>query len=72
MVQTQEAWIKTIEAASGGNLTIEVDKAALAKPPGQYDLIKNAVRDLVWAVPGNTLGRFDMLEIAERPFLCPN
>jgi TRAP-type C4-dicarboxylate transport system substrate-binding protein len=31
MVKTQEAWIKTIEGASGGNLTVEVDKAALAK-----------------------------------------
>ncbi len=72
MVQAQEVWIKTIEEASGGNLTVEVDKAALAKPPGQYDLIKNGVRDLVWAVPSYTLGRFDMLQVAELPFLCPN
>ena len=72
MVQSQEAWIKTIEAASGGNLTVEVDKAPLAKPEGQYDLIKNGIRDLVWAVPGYTPGRFDMLQVAELPFLCPN
>ena len=70
MVQTQAAWIKTIEEASGGNLTIEVDKAPLAKPEGQYDLIKNGVRDLVWAVPGYTAGRFDMLQVGELPFLC--
>ena len=69
---TQEAWIKTIEAASGGNLTVEVDKAPLAKPEGQYDLIKNGIRDLVWHVPGYTPGRFDMLQVAELPFLCPN
>ena len=31
MVRIQEAWIKTIEAASGGNLTVVV-MAALAKP----------------------------------------
>src|SRR4051812_42346325 len=72
MVQTQQAWIKTIEEASGGNLTVEVDKAGLAKPEGQYDLIKNGVRDLVWAIPGRTPGRFDMLQAAEVPFLCPN
>jgi TRAP-type transport system periplasmic protein len=71
MVQTQEAWIKTIEAASGGNLTVVVDKAPLAKPEGQYDLIKNGVRDLVWHVPGYTPGRFDMFQVAELPFLCP-
>ena len=72
MVQTQQAWIKTVEEASGGNLTIEVDKAALGKPEGQYDLIRNGVRDLVWAVPSRTPGRFDMLQAVEIPFLCPN
>jgi TRAP-type C4-dicarboxylate transport system substrate-binding protein len=72
MVKTQEAWIKTIEAASGGNLTVEVDKAALAKPDGQYDLVKNGVRDLVWHVPAYTRGRFDMLAAGEIPFLCPS
>src|SRR6266566_3382942 len=52
MVQTLEAWIKTVEEASGGNLSVEMDKAALGKMEGQYDLIKNGVRDLGWAVPG--------------------
>lgn len=72
MVQTQEAWGKSIEAASGGNLVLEIDKAPLAKPEGQYDLIKNGIRDLVWHVPGYTPGRFDMFQVAELPFLCPN
>ena len=72
MVKTQEAWIKTIEQASGGNLTVEVDKAALAKPDGQYDLVKNGVRDMVWHVAAYTRGRFDLLSAGEIPFLCPN
>ena len=72
MVQTLAAWIKTIEEASGGNLTVEVDKAALGKTDGQYDLVRNGVRDLVWAVPGYTVGRFDMLQAAELPLLCPS
>jgi TRAP-type C4-dicarboxylate transport system substrate-binding protein len=71
MVKTQEAWIKMIEEASGGNLTVEVDKAPLAKPEGQYDLVKNGVRDMVWHVPAYTQGRFDMYQVAELPFLCP-
>src|SRR5689334_24017787 len=71
MVQTLDAWIKTIEEASGGNLTVEVDKAALGKMEGQYDLIRNGVRDLGWAVPGYTVGRFEMLQAAEQPLLCP-
>src|SRR3954467_13761804 len=72
MVQTLAAWIKTIEEASGGNLTVELDKAALGKMEAQYDLIKNGVRDMVWAVPGYTVGRFDLLQAAELPLLCPN
>jgi TRAP-type transport system periplasmic protein len=72
MVQTLAAWTKTVEDASGGNLTIEMDKAALGKPEGQYDLIRNGVRDLVWAVPSRTPGRFDLLQAVEVPFLCPN
>jgi TRAP-type C4-dicarboxylate transport system substrate-binding protein len=72
MVQTLAAWIKTVEDASAGNLTIEMDKAALGKPEGQYDLIRSGVRDLVWAIPSRTPGRFDMLQVAEIPFLCPN
>ena len=72
MVQTLAAWIKTIEEASSGNLTVEVDKAALGKMDAQYDLIRNGVRDLGWAVPGYTVGRFDMLQGAELPLLCAN
>ena len=72
MVKTQEAWIKTIEEASGGNLTVTVDKAPLAKPEGQYDLIKNGVRDMVWHIPGYTPGRQDLIRAGEMPFLCPN
>ena len=72
MVKTQEAWIKTIEEYSGGNLTVELDKAPLAKPDGQYDLIKDGVRDMVWHVPAYTRGRFEMLGVGELPFLCPS
>src|SRR5262249_4541000 len=72
MVQTLAAWIKTIEEASGGDLTVEVDKAALGKMDAQYDLIRNGVRDIGWAVPGYTVGRFELLQGAELPLLCAN
>jgi len=72
MVQTLAAWIKTIEEASAGNLTVEVDRAALGKMDAQYDLIRNGVRDLGWAVPGYTVGRFELLQGAELPLLCAN
>lgn len=72
MVQTQEAWAKSVLEASGGNLVIEIDKAPLAKPDGQYDIVKNGVRDLVWHVAAYTGGRFDMFQAPEIAFLCPS
>jgi TRAP-type C4-dicarboxylate transport system substrate-binding protein len=72
MVQDQEEWGKKVTEYSKGNLTIEIDKAPLAKPEGQYDLVKNGVRDLVWHVTGYTEGRFPMIQAIELPFLCPS
>ncbi len=72
MTQTIESWNKAVMAASGGNLSVKVDKAPLAKPPGQYDLVKNGVRDLAWVVAGYTPGRYHLYWIAELPFLCPS
>ena len=73
MVKTQDVWIKSmVEKESNGNLTIAVDTAAIGAPPGQYDLVKNGVRDTVWFVPGYTPGRFALFQVAELPFICPN
>jgi len=72
MVKTQQAWVKTVQAASNGNLNIEIDMAALAKPEGQYDLVKDGVRDMVWHVAGYTAGRFPLFQAAELPFMCPS
>lgn len=72
MVQTLAAWGDLIAKESGGNLVLEVDKAPLAKPPGQYDLVKNGIRDLAWPVAAYTKGRFDLMQVGELPFICPN
>lgn len=72
MVQTLAAWGELIAKESGGNLVLEVDKAPLAKPPGQYDLVKNGIRDLAWPVPAYTKGRFELMQVGELPFICPN
>ncbi len=72
MMKSQQAWIETVEKASGGNLKIEMDTAGIGKPPGQYDLVKNGVRDMVWFIAGYTPGRFSLYQIAELPFVCPN
>jgi len=68
MTETIAKWIASIGAASGGSLTVKLDKSALGKPPGQYDLAKNGVRDITWGVAGYTPGRMPMIRGAEVPF----
>ncbi len=69
---TARVFAKSIEDASGGSVKITIDKAAVAKPPGQYDLVKNGVRDMVMHVAGYTPGRFPLYRMAEVPFITPN
>lgn len=70
--KTAAAFAKSIEDASGGTISIAIDKSAVAKPPGQYDLAKNGVRDMIMGVAGYTPGRFPLYRMAEVPFLTPN
>ncbi|GIX49278.1 MAG: C4-dicarboxylate ABC transporter [Candidatus Tectimicrobiota bacterium] len=72
MTQTLENWAAEVRKASGGTLDVEILKAPLAKPPGQYDLARNGVVDLAWGVPAYTPGRFPVIRLLELPFLSPN
>lgn len=72
MTQTLANWVAEVDKASGGSLKIEVLKAPLAKPPGQYDLAKNGIVDISWGVPAYTPGRFGMMRVMELPFLSPS
>lgn len=72
MAKTLQDWGDLVAKESGGNLVVEVDKAPLAKPPGQYDLVKNGVRDMAWPVASYTRGRFDLMLVGELPWNCPN
>ena len=49
-----------------------MDKGALAKPPGQFDLAVNGVRDMVMHVAAYTPGRFVFYRMAEIPFATKN
>lgn len=70
--KTAAAFSKSIEDASGGTVKIVIDKSAVAKPPGQFDLAKNGIRDMVMHVAAYTPGRFVMYRMAEVPFATPN
>ena len=67
-----QAWADEVNKASGGSLVIEIDKAPIAKPPGQYDLVKKAIADMSYPVLAYTPGRFHVLRATELPFLSPS
>jgi len=72
MSKSQQGWAGEVAKASGGDLVIKIDTARIGKPPGQYDLVRTGVRDMVWFIAGYTPGRFSLYQVAELPFVCPN
>jgi TRAP-type C4-dicarboxylate transport system substrate-binding protein len=68
----QKRWYELVEKYSNGGLVFQYDKAAVAKPDGQYDVVKNGVRDIVWHIPGYTPGRQELVTVAEGPFKSPS
>ena len=65
-------WIEAIREASGGTLSIQLDPAPIAKPPGQYDIVRNGGADLAYHVVAYTPGPFEILRGVELPFLSPS
>ncbi|MFD0916076.1 TRAP transporter substrate-binding protein [Pseudahrensia aquimaris] len=72
VADTLPTWIKTIEEASGGTLTIKIDPAPIAKPPAQYDVVRDGAADMAYHVAAYTPGPFEILRGLELPFLSPN
>jgi len=70
--KTARRFADSIEKQSGGKIKIVVTKNSPAKPPGQYDLAKNGIRDMVMGVSGYTPGRHQIFRMAEVPFATPN
>ena len=69
---TLPRWIAAVEEASGGTLKIKIDPAPIAKPPGQYDIVRDGAADMSYHVVAYTPGPFEILRGAELPFLSPN
>lgn len=69
---TLPKWIAAVEEASGGTLKIKIDPAPIAKPPGQYDIVRDGAADMSYHVTAYTPGPFEILRGAELPFLSPN
>ncbi|MFK7997921.1 MAG: TRAP transporter substrate-binding protein [Granulosicoccus sp.] len=72
MADTLPEWVSAIDEASGGTLKIKVDPAPIAKPPAQYDIVKDGAADMSYHVVAYTPGPFEILRGVELPFLSPN
>ena len=72
VADTLPTWIKAIDEASGGTLKINIDPAPIAKPPAQYDIVRDGAADMSYHVVAYTPGPFEILRGAELPFLSPN
>jgi len=68
-----EDWARQIGQASGGSLVVQTFPAAqLGKPTDHYDMARDGVVDIAWAVPGFQAGRFPVFSAAELPFMGAN
>lgn len=72
IADTLPTWISAIDKASGGTLKIKIDPAPIAKPPGQYDIVRDGAADMSYHVMAYTPGPFEIVRGVELPFLSPN
>lgn len=64
------AWMKKIEAESGGRIRFEAFPAMQlgGSPPQLFDQVREGVVDVMWSLPGYNPGRFPKTEVFELPF----
>ncbi|MGB0696523.1 MAG: TRAP transporter substrate-binding protein [Rhodospirillaceae bacterium] len=68
-----QAWADDVQEKSGGRIAVEVyPSATLAKPPAQYDAVKNRIADMTATVLGYTANRFPLAQLVEVPGLVEN
>ncbi len=63
-------WADKVQAESNGRIKIDIFPAMQlgGAPPALFDQARDGVVDLVWTLPGNTPGRFPIIEAFELPF----
>ncbi len=68
-----QKWADTIEAESDGRIEVDMyPSSTLAKPPAQYDAVKNRIADVAIAIQGYTANRFPLTQIVELPGIAHN
>ena len=63
-----QKWADTIEAESDGRIEVDMyPSSTLAKPPAQYDAVKNRIADVTMTIQGYTANRFPLTQVVELP-----
>ena len=63
-----KVWADKVEKESGGRIKVEIyPSSTLAKPPAQYEAVKNRVADMTAAIQGYTANVFPLTQIVELP-----
>ena len=71
--QLYQVWADTVEKESGGRIAVEIyPSATLAKPPAQYEAVKNRIADMTATVQGYSANRFPLTQVVELPGVVRN
>ncbi|GGC05059.1 periplasmic substrate-binding transporter [Marinobacterium zhoushanense] len=63
-----QPWADQVEKESGGRIKVEIyPSSTLAKPPAQYDAVKNRIMDMTATVQGYSANRFPLTQVIELP-----
>ncbi|BBB25787.1 TRAP transporter substrate-binding protein [Amphritea japonica] len=63
-----QAWADKVATESDGRIEVEVyPSSTLAKPPAQYDAVKNRIADVTLTIQGYTANRFPLTQVVELP-----
>lgn len=68
-----QAWADKVEEESAGKIEVQVyPSSALAKPPAQYEAVKNRIADVTATIQGYTANRFPLTQVVELPGIVKN
>ncbi len=64
------AWIESLEAASNGEIAIDYyPSGQLGNARDHYNMARDGIADITWAVPAFEPGRFPIFAVMEMPFM---
>ncbi|NVK18878.1 MAG: TRAP transporter substrate-binding protein [Methylocystaceae bacterium] len=65
-----QVWADKVKEQSDGKIEVQIfPSSTLAKPPAQYEAVKNRIADVTATVQGYTANRFPLTQIVELPGL---